>query len=247
MTAHMGSSTIRRRVADVSSRSLLAALVLCTLVGGSAFAEDSSEFWPDVEAFVRLSPGARVYTNAAYAAGRESDTESLDLTAALDLSIKPIARKSLRTEDWQRSRFLWARVGYTRIGKVDDGVRKTPEDRLFVQLLAKAELPAQIWLEARARTDFRWIGDDYSNRYRFRLEATREFTVRDHPLVPFFKAEWLYDTRYDGWSRALYQTGAEVTFNKRFRLEPYVSRQIDRLPGDETVDALGITAKLYFR
>jgi len=240
-------STIRRRAANLSKSGLLVALCLGSILGSSASAADSSELWPDVEAFVRLNPGARIYTNVAYAEGRESDTQSLDLTAALDLSIKPIVRKSLRTEDWQRSRFLWARAGYTRVDKADDGVRKTPEDRLFVQLLAKAELPAAIWLEARARTDFRWIGDDYSNRYRFRLEATREFTVRGHPVVPFLKAEWFYDTRYDGWSRALYQAGPEITFNKRFRLEPYLSRQIDRLPDDETVNALGITAKLYFR
>jgi hypothetical protein len=233
--------------AGLVRNALLVILCAVALRGGPALAADSSELWPDLEAFVRLNPGARIYTNVAYAEGRESATQSLDLTAALDVSIKPILRTSLRTEDWQRSRFLWTRVGYTHVDKVDDGVRKTPEDRLFVQLLAKAELPAQVWLEARARTDFRWIGDDYSNRYRFRLEATREFKVRGHDVVPFLKAEWFYDTRYDGWSRALYQAGPEITFNKRFRLEPYLSRQIDRLPDDETVDALGITAKLYFR
>jgi len=247
MAARRETSTELRRIAMRSKTILLFAIGLSSLLGGSALAADSSEFWPDVEAFIRLSPGARIYTNAAYAEGKDSETESLDLTAGLDLSIKPIMRRSLQTEDWQRSRFLWMRIGYTRVDKATAGTRGTPEDRLFVQLLAKAELPAQVWLEARARTDFRWIGDDYSSRYRFRLEATREFTVHGHSVVPFFKAEWLYDTRYDGWSRAVYQTGPEITFNKRFRLEPYLSRQIDRLPDDETVDAVGITAKLYFR
>lgn len=193
-----------------------------------------------------LSPGARIYSNAAYARGKESDVESLDLTAALDLSIKPIVRKSLRQEDWQRSRFLWARVGYTRVDKASGGTRGTPEDRLFVQLLAKAELPAQVWLEARARSEFRWLGDDYSNRYRFRLEATREFDMRGHAVVPFVKAEWFYDTRYDGWARDLYQVGTEFTVNKRFRVEPYLAYQSDRLPNEETLNAIGVTGKLYF-
>jgi hypothetical protein len=211
-----------------------------------AHAADSSELWPDVEAFVRMSPGTRIYANLAYAEGKDSDTQSLDLTAALDLSIKPIVRKSLKTEDWQRSRFFWARAGYTRVDKATAGERGTPEDRLFVQLLAKAELPAQVWLEARARSEFRWLGDDTSNRYRFRLEATREYSMRGHSVVPFIKAEWFYDTRYDGWARQLYQAGSEFTINDRFRVEPYVAYQSDRLPAEESLNAIGVTAKLYF-
>jgi hypothetical protein len=41
-----------------------------------------------------------------------------------------------------------------------------------------------VWLETRVRTDLRWIGGDCSTRYRFRIEATREFTVVNHTGAP---------------------------------------------------------------
>jgi len=103
-----------------------------------------------------------------------------------------------------------------------------------------------VWVETRTRADLRWIGDDYSTRYRFRLEANREFGVKDHPVLPYLNVEWFYDTRYSDWSRTLYQAGVEVTVNKVFRYELYLARQDDRLPEVKSLNALGVVAKFYF-
>jgi hypothetical protein len=70
-------------------------------------------------------------------------------------------------------------------------------------------LPGEVWLESRVRADLRWIRADYPTRYRFRIEATREFTVLNHTVVPYVNVEWFYDTRYEGWARTLYQLGPE--------------------------------------
>ena len=222
-------------------------LCVCQTLAGVVHAADSSEFWPEVSGFVALSPRTRIFLNAAYAEAKESDDKSLDLAAYLDISLKPILRKHLLAEDWQRSRYLWARIGYDRVFKATDGEgAEVAEDRGILALYAKAPLPADVWLEARVRTDLRWIGDDYSTRYRFRVEATREFTVLDHTVVPYFNVEWFYDTRYDGWARTLYQLGPEVTLNKHFRFEIYVARQEDRLPSASSTNAFGVVAKWYY-
>jgi hypothetical protein len=226
---------------------LLVSLCVCQTLAGVVHAADSSEFWPEVSGFVALSPRTRIFLNAAYAEAKESDDKSLDLAAYLDISLKPILRQYLLAEDWQRSRYLWARIGYDRVFKATDGEgAEVAEDRGILALYAKAPLPADVWLEARVRTDLRWIGDDYSTRYRFRVEATREFTVLDHTVVPYFNVEWFYDTRYDGWARTLYQLGPEVTLNKHFRFEIYVARQEDRLPSASSTNAFGVVAKWYY-
>lgn len=226
---------------------LLAVLCVWQALAGRAVAADSTEFWPELNAFIRLSPRTRLHLVAAYAEGKESDTTSLDLAAYLDISLKPIARKGLWTEDWQRSRYVWARIGYARIFKATTETGPdVAEDRGIVSLYGKAPLPAAIWLEARAREDLRWIGDDYSERYRFRLEATREFTVHQRPVVPYLNYEWFYDTRYDGWARTLWMAGVEVTTNEHFRFEVYLSGQHDRLPEEESLAALGVVAKWYY-
>jgi len=215
-------------------------------VGCDLHAADASEFWPEVSAFVGLGPQARLYLDATYGRGKGGATETLDLSAFVDISIKPLLREQLWTEDWQRSRYLWARVGYTRSEKANEGISQAAEDRGVFSIYAKHALPAEIWLEGRARADLRWIGGDYSTRYRLRFEATREFTLLEHAVVPYANAEWFYDTRYDGWARALYMAGIEVTLTRHFRYEVYFGRQSDRLPNDESINALGVVAKWYY-
>jgi Protein of unknown function (DUF2490) len=211
-----------------------------------AHAADASEFWPQLSAYVGLGEQTRLYLDASYARGKESVTQSLDLSAFLDISIQPILREQLRTEDWQRARYFWSRIGYTRVAKATGGAPDEPEDRGVLSVYGKAPLPAEIWLEARARADLRWIGGTYSTRYRARLEVTREFTVLEHTVVPYFNAEAFYDSRYSGLARSLYQAGAEVTLSKGFRYEAYLGRQLTRQPAEQSLNAFGAVAKWYF-
>jgi hypothetical protein len=216
---------------------------------GSAQAAGTSEFWPELNAFVQLNERSRAFFDAAYALGKESDVKSVDVAAFLDVSLKPIARirKDLLTDDWQRNRYLWARVGYNRVFEATDseGV-EVVENRGVIALYGRVPLPAEFWLETRSRADFRWIGDEYSNRYRFRLDLSREFAVRDRAVVPYCNVEWFYDTRYDDWARTLLTLGAEVTMTEHFRYEVYLARQADRVPEEKDLNALGVVLKWYY-
>jgi hypothetical protein len=219
----------------------------CLSIAGPVQAEDKQEFWPELAAFVQLNDRARACFDVAYAASEEFDVESADVSACLDVSLKPIGRKELLTGDWQRNKYLWARVGYNRTFEATDSSgAEVAENRGVLAVYLRAPLPAAIWLETRTRADFRWIGDEYSNRYRFRLDLSREFAVRERPVVPYFNFEWFYDTRYDDWARTLATLGAEVTATDRFRYEIYLARQVDRLPEPRNLDALGLVLKWYF-
>jgi hypothetical protein len=212
-----------------------------------ARAEAASEFWPEVGVFKQLNERSRVCLDAAYALGKESDVKSVDVAACLDVSLKPVARKELQSGDWQRNKYLWARVGYDRIFEATDSMgTEVAENRGVVALFGRVPLPAAVWLETRTRADFRWIGGEYSNRYRFRLDLSREFAVRERAVVPYCNFEWFYDTRYDDWSRTLATLGAEVTMTDHFRYEVYVARQADRIPDEKDLNALGVALKWYY-
>ena len=229
----------------------MVALCACGALSGTVSADDPWEFWPEAQLFVGLDARTRVFLDAAYAKGKESDERSLDTAAYLDVSLLPIGprrRRSFRTEDWQRNRYFWARVGYDRVFKAKEGEGKptVAEDRGILSLWGKCPLPASVWLEGRARADLRWIGGDYSTRYRLRLEATREFVVLDHALVPYLNVEWFYDTRYNGWARTLYQAGFEGTVSRHFRLELNLSQQTDALPETSRLNAFAVVVKAYY-
>jgi hypothetical protein len=214
-----------------------------------ARAGDASEFWPELNGFVQLNERSRAFLDVAYALGKESDVKSGNIAAYLDLSLKPIARmrRDLLTDDWQRNKYLWARVGYDRIFEATDSTGvAVVENRGVIAFFGRVPLPAATWLETRTRADFRWIGGEYSNRYRFRLDLSREFAVREHAVVPYCNFEWFYDTRYDDRARTLATLGAEVTMNERFRYEVYVARQADRVPDEKDLDALGVVLKWFY-
>lgn len=246
--SHDGPGTGSRHTSFTRAWSaLLASLCLCEALAGVAHAADVAEFWPEANLFYSFGPRTRLYLDAAYAEGKESDERSMDLGAYLDVSLKPIRRQELWDEDWQRSRYFWARVGYDRIFKATrESGADAAEDRGIVSLYGKAPLPADVWLEARVRADLRWIDDQYSTRYRARLEATREFSVLEHTVVPYINYEWFFDTRYDAWTRTLAQAGAEITFGRHFRFEAYLAAQKDEQPDDESLIALGLIAKWYY-
>jgi hypothetical protein len=196
-----------------------------------------------------LNERSRAYFDASYALGKESDVKSADIAAYLDLSLKPIARMRVGrpTDDWQRNKLLWARIGYDRVFEATDSTgAQVVENRGVIALYGRVPLPAAFWLESRARADFRWIGDDYSNRYRLRLDLSREFAVLDHAVVPYFNFEWFYDTRYDDWARTLATLGAEVTANDHFRYEVYFARQADHRPENKNLNAFGVALKWYY-
>ena len=225
---------------------------VAALLGGmlslasQARAADASELWPELSAYVGLSEDTRLFLDASYARGKESDLETLELSAYLDVSLAPMLRPELRQEDWQRARYLWARVGYSHIGKASAGETQEPERRGVLAVYARAPLPEQFWLEGRLRADLRWIGNDYSTRYRARLELSRDYTWLERPLMSYANVELFYDTAQRGISRTLTQIGTEVTVDKGFRYEIYLAWQADRLPAPESLLALGLVAKWYF-
>jgi hypothetical protein len=218
----------------------------CAFVHGSALAGEPWEFWPELQGFFGLSPQTRIFLNVPYARGKESEYGILELAAYLDISLKPIVGRYIEKEDWQRSRYAWVRIGYDHVVHYTDGVHSSTEERGIVSTLHKIGLPDEIWLEARERADLRWMGGEYSTRYRLRLEATREFTVFGHSVVPYLNAEGFYDTRYVGLARMLYMAGSEFTFTDHFRCELYLAQQTDYRPNPSGLAAFGVVAKWYY-
>ena len=233
------------------ARRLRDAALAALLLSGTARAGDPLEFWPELNLYKSTGPATRLYFVTAYADGKESDYQTTDLAAYFDVTFKPFLRDAYlpnwrSEEDWRQKRYLWVRVGYDHVFKQSDGTTTSPEDRAILSVSARAYLPAEILLETRLRTDFRWIGGDFSTRYRFRGELNRDFNAFGTVANVYLQAEAFYDTRYDGWARSLYQVGAEITLTRHFRVEPSLARQEDRLPDKSGLWAIALVARWYY-
>ena len=226
---------------------LLAALVLSPrVVCAQSGSGDPWEFWPELNLFKKLNPTTRLYFVAANTKGKESEFRTVDLAGFVDLTLGPQLPHRRQKQDWQTKKYLWVRIGYDYIFKAEERTRTAPEHRGIVAVYGRVHLPGAILVEGRTRADLRWIEGDYSTRYRLRGEVNRDFTVLDHVVTPYFQAEYFYDTRYDGWSRDLYQMGAEIVVTGHFRVEPSVVRQIDHLPSPSGLYAFAVVARWYY-
>jgi len=224
---------------------LLASLVVSPGVV-CAQSGDPTEFWGELNLFKKVNPTTRLYFVTADTKGKEAEFRTVDLAGFVDLTIGPQLPRRRQKQDWQTKKYLWVRIGYDYIFKAEGGTRTAPEHRGIVALYGRLHFPGAILFEARTRADLRWIESSYSTRYRFRIEVNRDFTVLDRVVTPYFQAEYFYDTRYDGWSRDLYQVGAEIGVTGHFRVEPSVVRQLDHLPSPSGLYAFALVARWYY-
>jgi len=208
----------------------------------------TNEFWPEVDAYVRLSSSARLFLMMAPVISRDSKSLSEQQVGAnFEFGMAPIqSTRRRRAQDADKLRYLRLRLGYYRIGTHDSSGGSISERRLALEVTPRAFAPLDILVALRGRMDFRWLEEGYSWRPRVRLWLEREGPVGPVVLIPYISAETFYDSRYDAWSRTYYQTGIAVPVSKRVVPELYYGRQIDQEPSDKTVNALGMVVTLYF-
>ncbi len=245
----MGTGNRRHAFA---ARLLAGVTVLLLFPVLSCFAQTRNEFWPGFDAYIKLKPRTRLYLMAALVRAQEPEAASggiyrdIQLGAHLDISLKPIFRRKLAMKgDWDRERYLWARIGYrygTTLGGVEDPFH---EHRGIVELTGRAPLPRDFWIVLRNRVDLRDVNGNYSTRYRIRLAVEREVRLFGLETVPYVNAEVSYDSRYDAWNRQRYQAGLEVALSKRWRIEPYYTRQNDSRSDMPHLNAFGLSLKYY--
>ena len=245
----MARSSIVHRGGPVLLRTLLAAGAI--LVGGSRPIQaqaTTSEFWPELDAYVRLSSAVRLFFMAAPVFSRDAKSLSeQQLGANVEVGVAPLApARRARAQDADKLSYLRFRLGYYRIGTHDSSGSYLSERRLIAEVTPRAFLPLDILVALRGRMDFRWLEEGYSWRPRVRLWIEREGPIGPVVLIPYVSAETFYDSRYDAWSRTYYQTGIAIPVSRRVVPEVYYGRQLDREPSDKTVNALGVVVTLYF-
>ena len=229
---------------------LLLTPLACMTLPTPVLADDDrqSETVPEINAYIRLSDRFRLFAVASVTQSLTEGPTDGELGAYLDvLSLKPIFAERLLDIDWARNRYLWARIGYAFAG-IHEGLRLSEgysETRFVAELSGRYPISRGFWMLTRARIDMRTLSGQRSDRYRFRLGLEKEYTVLGRALIPYARAEFLYDTRFDAWNRQIYQVGVEIELTQRFRIEPSYAFQIDTAAPPTHLDRVGIVLTYY--
>lgn len=229
-----------------------AAVAAVLLLSRPCLADETQyELWPEANAYFKLSSQVRAYALAAglyapqsWTGDRAASLGELEIGAHLDVSLKPVFRRTLRRANWERERYLWARVGYTRLS-ARAGAPESHENRGILELTGRFALPGEVWAVNRLRADLRDKDGEFSTRYRFRLQLERETSVFGAVTVPYINVEPFYDSRHDAVIRWRYETGVEIVMSPHWRVEPHYLYQRDSRSEPKHTNAFGLVLKYY--
>jgi Protein of unknown function (DUF2490) len=240
----------RMHPAHAWRRSVRVALLVTLMASfGSAVHAQTTPVWPEVDAFVTLTPTARLHGLATTVQENGESTEG-ELGVDVDLYRAPIRKtkpKLLFRLDESKNRILMVRVGYHYLPSYTGGDN---ENRGILE--ATARFPLIAWLgdgllSSRSRVEFRGIAGDYSWRYRNRLSLEREFSIGPVRLNPYARFEAYYDSRFAKWSRTEWMAGSAFPITRHWEMELYFDGQLDTGgSSNRHTKALGAVVNLYF-
>jgi hypothetical protein len=122
---------------------LLAVFAFAALPGPARAEGHHSEFVPELNVFIMLSDQIRLYLLGDITQGLSPHFTDGEVGVNLDLTLKPILRRDLRDGDWERNRYLWARVGYVVSGDLDGRDDRSNVRTFLVEATARIELPRE--------------------------------------------------------------------------------------------------------
>lgn len=222
---------------------LLAVLVL--FAPSLARAQQTVQFWPEIDTYVKLNPNFRLFFDASSTqeAGNRIGSE---FGANIDVFVEPVLKLKRFTVfqlDESKSRLVTLRAGFHYL-PVPDGPNET---RVVLEATPRYPLKAGVSVNDRNRADLRFIAGRFSWRYRNRLALERSFGIHSYHFTPYARAEAYFDSAAAKWSRTAEDVGCIFPIRRRAEIESYYEHMNDtsKSPNRQT-HGIGLSLSLYF-
>jgi hypothetical protein len=223
---------------------MAALLVLWTCA--SAFAQTSTtEFLPEIDAFVQPHPDVRFVFQAKHT--REGgNPDQLELGPSIAFYLKPLFKLqdfTRRELDRSKSRPLVLSVGYRYLASPDG----PSINRMEPVALFHLPIKGRILISDRNRADLDWSNHNFTWRYRNRLTVEHRVTIRSYDPAPYASAEVFYESKYAKWSTTALYAGCLFPVGKHVEFDAYYEHENNtgKSPNQQ-LNAAGIVLRLYF-
>ena len=230
----------------------LALMLWLGAAGASGQDESSAEIWPEIDAWLRLSPAWRLSMFVPISKNLETYYREGNLILQTDYALGKMkwAQKRRLVDEaraLEMKRFL-LRGGYLGGMSLDDHGEAYREYAGLLELHVRTPFKGGILLSGRLRTDLRWLGDnhEFSTRLRYRLMLEKEYGVGRTSIVPYVSVEPYYDSRYSIVNRIRLIGGATVLWSPRFALETNITYQHDSKSSVTNLYALNVILHVFF-
>lgn len=234
-------------------RVLMAALGILALPGVAEAQEAEPEprpayfeLWPEADGFLNISKRLRLILQTPFAFQPETGYQEMQVAGYVDFSLGGSFRDKgfLPSERWT-PRPPSVRLGILQGAAMANGDYE--ETRLMADLVFRRTFKGRTQLSLRNRGEARWLGGDFSWRYRLRLRADRDITIRRYGLSPYLSAEPYYDSRSGTVARWEFTGGSEFPIRTGpLVLEANFTYRPDTAPTPQAVYAVAMIVNVYF-
>ena len=222
------------------------ALVTFFALAASAAAQDiTTQFWPEIDTFVRLNDDMRIYVPLAKTREGVDDSDQ-DGTVGifLDYYVLPISKLRLvGPANLPRTHRLLFRAGYSY---TTGGGGEPATSAITAEATWRRALAWEFLISDRNRFDLNFTGGDFDPRYRNRLRLERNVTICKSVLTPYAYGEFFYSFDRGDWFRIRGTAGIELHLWERFVPEVYVQRDYNQ-QGAADVNGVGLVLSVYLR
>ena len=224
---------------------LLTACALLPLLSSVAGAQ-STQFWPETDFFLKISPRVRADFIAARAE-EPGENRSVELGPDIEFYFRQFVKNRIKTNDSADRQLQTIRVGYRYLS----GVGQPSENRMVIQGTSRFPIGWSMVLADRNRIDLRWVqGEPFSLRYRNRLMLERSFKIKRVSFTPYVDGEIIWVSTTQSWSQVVGDIGVTFPVAKWLEFTPYYERYnksgSNGSPATQT-NAIGFITAFYFR
>lgn len=206
----------------------------------------SQEVWPSIDVYYRINPRFRLYGTAGGTKLDESNYTDGAIGVFVDYFTFPFTN-ILRSNhaDSLPGKFIWLRGGYQYSATPPSAEDPFKESMFVTEGNMRFYLPYQTLLTFRNRFDWRFKNGDFNSRYRPKLALEKDLHTEFMTFTANGFAEYFINFGNNPVNRLRTQIGIEIRVTKHINYEVFWNHQFEHLPEIQSVDAFGMTLKLY--
>lgn len=206
---------------------------------------ESTTLSPEVDLYLRHN---NTFRSRVIAGMNYSDTDSRWANGlfeySLDFGLVSFFRRYVyRDPNSEKGKFITFRAGFAYLPDFNNDKAGSDEHRTLAELSLRLPMGGKwLWTD-RNRGEYRWIGDETSQRYRNRLRIERGMAFWGLRGTPYASVEAFYDTRVDRWNRAELRAGIEIPWHYSAVFEPYFAHQA--IWESDPVEVIGFVIQIH--
>lgn len=239
---------MERVILNNSKRLLVMATVLSSLVreSNAQLSRKSQEVWPSVDAYYKFNPRLRLYATAS---ATKLDSSSYSDAAAgifIDYFTFPLFKKIPQNHtDSLPGKYMYLRAGYQYSATPPSSKDPFKENMVVTEINARYYLPFNVLFTWKNRFDWRVNNGDFKARYRPRIMLEKDLHTEYLSFTASGFAEYFANFDNSAVNKFKTQLGVEFRVTKKLNYEVFWNHQFAHEPEVQSVDAFGMTLKIY--